>query len=462
MPPASGWYAEWPFSGLSQTIARDLRCRRRHRLREEGGVAPLPAVRRDNDDRAARHPAAAVDAVEGVERLADAGAAGPVAHRLRGPLERAVGVAAVEERRQVGEPRAERERLDLPARWRPRPAGTAPARGRTAPSSPEMSQMNTTRRSTSFWWRKARSIGSPSERIERRIVRRGSISSPPCDGSSRRERRFGRFRASRSQARRTSRSSARAHLGEVLRAQQLGGREGRGRELGVVGVDRVHRDLGDRVGGDGARLRLHVDEPEVDRPLAEVLRRRPLEPGPERAVEDLEVVVLRDQRAGQRGVDVVAHRQVDRIERAERVLQAARADLDAGLAQDPAERDELADDGIARLAMARHRPSQRGLRLLDDAGPGRRRAPSRCPRGTSAPSRAWRRRRTPTAPPRRAPSAPASSRSSRRRRAPSRGPCVRSLATKRAASSASRSGTPGTRARTISISRSSSGCGTHM
>ena len=27
MPPASGWYAEWPFSGLSQTMARDLRCR---------------------------------------------------------------------------------------------------------------------------------------------------------------------------------------------------------------------------------------------------------------------------------------------------------------------------------------------------------------------------------------------------------------------------------------------------
>ena len=47
-------------------------------------------------------------------------------------------------------------------------------------------------------------------------------------------------------------------------------------------------------------------------------------------------------------VDLVAHRQVDRVERPERVLQAARADLDAGLAQDPAERDELADDGVAR------------------------------------------------------------------------------------------------------------------
>ena len=61
------------------------------------------------------------------------------------------------------------------------------------------------------------------------------------------------------------------------------------------------------------------------------------------------------------------------------------------------------------------------------------------------------------APARRARSAPAPSRSSRRAPAASAGRAARSSATNAAASAASRSGTPGTRSFTISISRSSDG-----
>ena len=48
------------------------------------GIAALPAVGGDHDDRAAGQPAPAPDVVEGLEVLADARAAGPVGHGARG------------------------------------------------------------------------------------------------------------------------------------------------------------------------------------------------------------------------------------------------------------------------------------------------------------------------------------------------------------------------------------------
>ena len=142
-----------------------------------------------------------------------------------------------------------------------RPVATAACRNSTSARAygsiePEMSQMKTTRRSTSFWW--------PEGAVDRLAlvrastggcVRRGSISSPPCDG----------LQPARPALRQVARQPlagaahlaqlGRAHLGEVLGAQQLVGRERRGRQLGVVGVDRVHRDLGDGVRRDAPATR---------------------------------------------------------------------------------------------------------------------------------------------------------------------------------------------------------------
>ena len=87
----------------------------RHLFAELRGVAAVPAVGQDHHHRAAAD-AAAVDAVELGERLADAGAARPVGDRLGGAAERAVGVAAGELAGHARQPRAEHERLDAGAR----------------------------------------------------------------------------------------------------------------------------------------------------------------------------------------------------------------------------------------------------------------------------------------------------------------------------------------------------------
>ena len=75
--------------------------------------------------------------------------------------------------------------------------------------------------------------------------------------------------------------------------------------------------------------------------------RRAEEPGEEGAVEELELVVTRDERLAQREVDVLLAGQVDRVERAQRVGDATRADLEPDLAQHAAERDDVTHDGIA-------------------------------------------------------------------------------------------------------------------
>jgi hypothetical protein len=55
------------------------------------------------------------------------------------------------------------------------------------------------------------------------------------------------------------------------------------------------------------------------------------EPRLERAVEDGDLVVARDERGAQRPVDVVAKRQVDVVEPAQRIGDPARADLEPAL-----------------------------------------------------------------------------------------------------------------------------------
>ena len=77
------------------------------------GVAPLPAVGEDHDDGAAGHPAPAVAVVEGLQRVADPGAARPVRRRGRGPLDGALGAAGAQRPGEAGEPGREDERLGV-------------------------------------------------------------------------------------------------------------------------------------------------------------------------------------------------------------------------------------------------------------------------------------------------------------------------------------------------------------
>ena len=111
MPPASGWYSGFPFSGLTQTTAYAARASRAISRPTSSGILPLPAVRDDDDDGAARQRPPAVDVVELLQRGADPRAAPPVGDRLRALLERRLGIARAELGRQPRQPRAERERL---------------------------------------------------------------------------------------------------------------------------------------------------------------------------------------------------------------------------------------------------------------------------------------------------------------------------------------------------------------
>jgi hypothetical protein len=78
---------------------------------------------------------------------------------------------------------------------------------------------------------------------------------------------------------------------------------------------------------------LPTREVEADsRRLRSRLERNALEPGPEGAVEELDVVVPRDERRTQRPVDVVPAGEVDLREPDDGVGEPARADLESRLA----------------------------------------------------------------------------------------------------------------------------------
>ncbi len=115
----------------------------------------------------------------------------------------------------------------------------------------------------------------------------------------------------------------------------------RGAELdGIAAGLRLGRLVADR--------QRSLDEPVRMLPLvllAHERRHRPAqEPGGERAVEELELVVARDERLAEREVDVLLAREVDGVEAAKRVEHAARPDLDPHLAEHAAERDHVPDD----------------------------------------------------------------------------------------------------------------------
>ena len=157
-----------------QRVEPDQAVRAALQARHLGGqllrLAAVPAVREQDDDRAAAEPAAVL-AVERGERLADAGAARPVVRRGGGAVERAVGVAPGELR---GDARQAACRTRTPPRagGRPRrPACTGAACARRAPSSRtrrRRARAGAAARDGSRQWR---SNGSPAVRSEARMVR---------------------------------------------------------------------------------------------------------------------------------------------------------------------------------------------------------------------------------------------------------------------------------------------------
>ena len=85
-------------------------------------------------------------------------------------------------------------------------------------------------------------------------------------------------------------------------------------------------------------------------------RRRAQEPGVERAIERLELLAAGDERLAKRPVHVLLAGEVDRVEAAQRVGDAPRADLEAAFAQHAAEDDDVANDRVLATALRAAQP----------------------------------------------------------------------------------------------------------
>ena len=111
MPPWTGSYPARPRCGLTHTTAVRDRGEPAHLLAESLRALALPAVAEDHDDGAAGHPAPAPAVEEDLEALGEAGAPGPVRHRLRRGDDGPVGVALLQRPGDVGQAGAEGEDL---------------------------------------------------------------------------------------------------------------------------------------------------------------------------------------------------------------------------------------------------------------------------------------------------------------------------------------------------------------
>ncbi len=132
IPPTCGEKPAAATRGLTHTIRYASRASRSISRADQRGVAALPAVGQDHDHGPARHPAAAVAVVEGLERLADAGAGGPVGRGGGGALDGALRGARGERAR---DPRQAASRTRTPRRRGRAHVEELQERGRTAPSS---------------------------------------------------------------------------------------------------------------------------------------------------------------------------------------------------------------------------------------------------------------------------------------------------------------------------------------
>ena len=87
-------------------------------MRKQIRVSAVPAVRDDHDYCSAAQDASCPLVVEGLDRFSDAGAAGPVGHRLRHPCHRLIHPTSGEMPSDASQPRGEQERFELLAAGR--------------------------------------------------------------------------------------------------------------------------------------------------------------------------------------------------------------------------------------------------------------------------------------------------------------------------------------------------------
>ena len=165
-----------------------------------------------------------------------------------------------------------------------------------------------------------------------------SSTSPRGSGERRRDVRRGRVRAIAAMSRRT-----RSNSSGVISAKSFSRRSSCPEAPSSCGVDGLVRLVLvrprlERVAHDAIReaARLLLAHERRDRPAQE--------PRDERAVEELELVVARDERLPEREVDVVLAREVDGVERANGVGDTPRTDLDPHLPQHPAEGHDVPHD----------------------------------------------------------------------------------------------------------------------
>src|SRR5581483_1887845 len=148
---------------------------------------------------------------------------------------------------------------------------------------------------------------------------------------------------------------------EVLRPEEL---------VGAVAA-RLARLLGRLLVAVAALAEVRALEGAALAPLHDRLERprRPQEPRVECPVEHVDLLVPRDERGAQRPVDVVAPGAVDVIEPGERVGDAAGADLESRLAQDPAERDDVPNERVAGINDSQPVPPRRAPRAPSPGPP---------------------------------------------------------------------------------------------
>ena len=355
-----------PLSGLTQTTANAWRAsraisrrrspsRRRARTRRRESRRRRRASARAGPTRRCTPSATRRSACRPTSRR----------HARPRPPSAASGSRRPSSARQPCEPRAERERLDTPARSRARRAGRAAAPVRTPPSS---RRCRAAARACAAPSRGCGRRGAPGRRRSRARLRTSArtSSAPP--------RRSRRRRCVRRSGRATAIwriSDARAgellgrHRREVARAQQLVVAPGADLDLAAVELrPRPGRAaLAARAGARGGVA-----------PRGSGSRSRDAqEPGVERAVERLEVVAPRDERLPQRPVDVLLTREVDRVER-----RAARRRPAAGR---PRGRPRAAR-GRRRRRGGRPRAARSATRRCRRARRARRRESRAGPRGT--------------------------------------------------------------------------------
>ena len=343
-----------------------------HLARHELGSLALPAVRHDQHHRSARERAPSVGVVELGERGADARAAPPVVDCGAAALERGRRIATGQLGGEARQRRAEREHLDAgPGADRRVEEQQERARVRVHRPGDVAQDDQLSRDVLACAHRAHDGIAARAQRLADQPAHVEPIAARIAAAAARRPPRP-RARDRRDQPAGEQELVGR-HLAEVLLAQQLvaGGAELEGIAAGVV-----------RLGvADLTRRRLTDPAGDLDgRPTLGRHHRRPHEPRGERAVEQVELVLPRDQRLAQREVDVLLAIDLDGVERPQGVDDSARPYLEPGLSQHPSEGDDVPDEGVAchgrasasRRRCGRRRPVRRACR----------RAPPRRPRGT--------------------------------------------------------------------------------